>query len=340
MKLKKTVSFWCYHDSYEAGRMNVEDMVAAAAKAGATGIEALPNNYDMVPYPYGYTQDDCAKWKDLLAKYNMEPTCLSSVIICLPTLECGADTTGMRNLHIGASHEEMEALFKNEVQLTHDLGFNRMRHPLMAGIPMDIIEKYLPMAEDLGIALDLEIHSPYQFDGPEVDRQLEMIERSRLKLSGLIPDLNAIQDRLPKVYRDRMLKAGADIKAIEEIDAALLAHENMRAAGDKLLAYVKDDATRQYVQTAAALRPDSLEKLRPLAGYIHYFHGKFFDIDETLNETCLDYPKVLRFLDSIGYDGWFCSEYEGWLFHGRNGEEEIEQVERHIKMVEKMEAEI
>ena len=340
MKLKKTVSFWSYTQSYNNGRMNVEDMLAAIHKAGATGVEILPNNFDIVTYPGQYTLEECARWKDLMAKYSLEPTCLSSVIICLPVLECGADTSGLRNLHIGASHEEMDALFKNEVQLTHDLGFNRMRHPLMAGIPMDIIEKYLPMAEDLGIALDMEIHSPYQFDGPEVDRQLEMIERSRLKLSGLIPDLNAIQDRLPKVFRDRMLAAGADVKAVEEIDAALLAHENMRKIGDELLAHATDDATKEYVSTAAALKPDSLEKLRPLAPYIHYFHGKFFDIDESLNETCLDYQKVLRFLDSIGYDGWFCSEYEGWLFHGRNGEEEVEQVERHIKMLEKMEAEI
>ena len=326
MKLKKTVSFWSYTQSYNNGRMNVEDILAAIAKAGATGVEILPNNFDICTYPGQYTQDECQRWKDLMAKYSLEPTCLSSVIICLPVLECGADTTGMRNLHIGASHEEMDTLFKNEVQLTHDLGFNRMRHPLMAGIPMDIIEKYLPMAEDLGIALDMEIHSPYQFDGPEVEQQLEMIERSRLKLSGLIPDL--------------MLAAGGDEKLMAEADAALLAHEDMKAVVEKLLAAAKDEATRAYIGTAAALRPDSLEKLRPLAPYIHYFHGKFFDIDETLNETCLDYPKVLRFLDSIGYDGWFCSEYEGWLFQGRNGEEEVEQVERHIKMLEKMEAEI
>ena len=340
MKLKKTVSFWSYTQSYNNGRMNVEDMLAAIHKAGATGVEILPNNFDIVTYPGQYSLEECVRWKDLMAKYSLEPTCLSSVIICLPVLECGADTSGLRNLHIGASHEEMDALFKNEVQLTHDLGFHRMRHPLMAGIPMDIIEKYLPMAEDLGIALDMEIHSPYQFDGPEVDRQLEMIERSRLKLSGLIPDLNAIQDRLPKVFRDRMLAAGADLKAVEEIDAALLAHENMRKIGDALLAHAKDDATKEYVSTAAALKPDSLEKLRSLAPYIHYFHGKFFDIDESLNETCLDYPKVLRFLNDLGYDGWFCSEYEGWLFHGRNGEEEVEQVERHIRMLEKMEAEV
>ena len=339
MKLKKSVSFWSYMTSYNAGRMNVEDMVAAAAKAGATGIEGLPNNFNMCHYP-NYTQEDCLKWKELLAKYNMEPACLSSIIICLEKLECGAETANLPNLHIGASREEMFDLMKNEIQLTHDLGFNRMRHPLMSGIPMDIIEELLPMAEDLGIALDLEIHSPYQFDGPEVERQIEMIERSNLKLSGLIPDLNAIQDRLPKCQRDRVLAAGADETLIKEVDAALLAHENMPEISKQLLLHAKDDATIEYIKTASLLRPDSLEKLRPLAKYVHYFHGKFFDIDENLNETCLDYPMVLRFLDSIGYDGWFCSEYEGWGSHALGGTEEVEQVERHIKMLEKLEAEI
>ena len=340
MKLKKTVSFWSYTESYKAGRMNVEDMVAAAAKAGATGVEILPNNFDIVTYPYGYTKKECEAWKELTAKYGLETTCLSSVIICLPVLECGAETSGLRNLHIGASREEMVDLFRNEIELTHDLGITRMRHPLMAGIPMDVIEELLPLAEEYGIALDMEIHSPYQFDGPEVEMQLAMNERSHNKNHGLIPDLNAIQDRLPKVYRDRMLAAGADLKLIEEIDAALLAHENMKAAGEKLLAFAKDDATKAYIGTASALRPDNLDKLIDLAPHIHYFHGKFFDIDENLNETCLDYPKVLKLLDKIGFDGWFCSEYEGWLFQGQEGREEVEQVERHIKMLEKMEAQI
>ena len=339
MKLKKSVSFWSYFLSYANGRMNVEDMLAAIAKSGATGVEVLPNNFAMCGYPE-YTQDDCARWKELLKKYNLEPTCLSSVIICLETLECGADTTNLPNLHIGASRQEIYDLFKNEINLTHDLGFKRMRHPLMAGVPMDIIEELLPMAEDYGIALDMEIHSPYQFDGPEVDRQIEMIERSNLKLSGLIPDLNAVQDRLPKCQRDRVLAAGADEKIIREGDAALLAHENMPQISAKLMKEAKDDATIEYIKTASLLKPDSLEKLRPLAKYVHYFHGKFFDIDENLNETCLDYPAALKFLDSIGYDGWICAEYEGWNSHGLNGLEEVEQVERYVKMIEKIEKEI
>lgn len=339
MKFKRGVSFWSYGGSYRAGRLSIEGMLVEIAKTGSTGVELLPNLHSICDYPR-YTEKDIDTWFDLLAKYNLEPVCNAAQIICKPILDCGADVSGMPNPHYGASEEEMIELMRHEINLTAAFGFKLMRHPLMTGVSKTAIEETISYAEDRGVGLDLEIHSPYSLKGPEVEWQIDMMERKNTKLSGIIPDLNAFQDKIPAFFRAKKLTEGAEEELLTKIDAALAAHEDMAKFAKELETATENPATLAYLNTARYLNPNSLEDLRPLAKYINHFHTKFFDVDDSGNETTFDYKKVLTILKEIGFDGYLMTEYEGQMLHNKNGEEEVEQVARQHKMIERICAEL
>ena len=337
MKFKRGVSFWSYGHSYRAGRLTIEGMLAEISKIGATGVEALPNINNFYPYP-NYTQKDTENWFALLEKYHLEPVCHAAMIPCKEILACGADMRGMPYTHFGASYEEMVELMRHEIDLAKAFGFKIMRHPLMSGIDPRAIEENLRYAEDNGIALDLEIHSPNQTTGPEVAWQIDMIERNNAKLAGIIPDLNAFQNRLPAGLRRAVLAEGADPESIAYIDNALEKHMDMPTVAEEIENRTDNAATLRYVRTAKFLNPDNLDNLRPLAKYINHFHTKFFEMDENGRETSFDYPHVLTFLREIGFDGYLMTEYEGQIALGLDGTEEVEQVARQHRMIEKIAA--
>ena len=331
MNIKQGVSFWSYLNLYQAGMMSIEDMFSHAKSLGAEGIELLPFMHRICPYP-NYSQQDVDSFKELCAKYEVEPVCNASMIICVQDGEKNM-FSAFPAAHKNISHEGMVELMKQEIDLTHAFGFKRMRHPLYTGMSMKAIEEVLPYAEDCGVALDLELHAPMQIDGPEVEAQIEMIEKSSTRSSGIIPDLNAFQDRLPECYRRMQLEDDADEDMISEIDAALLAHEDMKAFAEKVSGSIKDSATKEYLRQASSLMPNKLEQLRPIMKYVHHCHGKFFDIDENGNETTFDYPAYMRLLSECGFEGYFVCEYEGFMFRDPSDSNTKEQVERYFKMM-------
>jgi len=356
MELKKGISFWGYSMSYGSGRMSVEDMLAAAKKAGATGIELLPNRTALSAYPT-YTQKDVETWFELLGKYQLTPICNAAMIVCNLDWACGAtrklkkqaaaapdgamsmaNNPMLKNAHLGASHEEMVQLMRQEIDYTKAFGFRRMRHPLMTGVSKEAIEETLLYAEDNGIALDLEIHAPYDLEGPEVTWQLEMIERKHAKLSGLIPDLNAFQDKVEPAFRRSTEARGAEKDLLDYMDQALAAHEDMKKVADEIYTRTENDATLDYADHVSTLHPNNPEKLRDLAPYIHHFHAKFFEMaPDASRELVFDYPYFLKLLKDIGYSGYLMSEYEGYMYAGKNGLEEIEQIELQMKMIREIE---
>lgn len=334
MSFKKGVSTWSYLNMFMCEEITPEGMLEEISKTGATGVEILPAMNRYFAYP-DYTQDDVAKWKDLMQKYNLEPVSNSSMIICVSDDNPPTYMPPGMSAHHNPTLAEMTELMKKEIDLTYDFGFKILRHPMMNGMSLDAIEAALPYAEDKGVALDLEIHTPLQLDGPEVTKQIEMIEKNNAKYAGLIPDLNAFQDHLPKSLRDMVLARGADEDDLALVDKALLAHEDMTDLMEEMKAK-GNDATIQYASTAAALAPNNLEDLRPFAKYINHVHMKFFDVNDEGVETTFDVGAYMNFFKEIGYDGWLISEYEGGMYHMTFGTEAVEQVRRHIDLMNRL----
>lgn len=60
-----------------------------------------------------------------------------------------------------------------------------------------------------------------------------------------------------------------------------------------------------------AFTPNKPQDMIPLLPYVYCCHAKFFDINDSFEETTMPYPEIIRVLQENGWDGYLLSEYEG-----------------------------
>ena len=54
-----------------------------------------------------------------------------------------------------------------------------------------------------------------------------------------------------------------------------------------------------------------VEQLRELMDCVFYMHGKFYYINEDLEEIAIPYKEILTMVKESGYEGYIACEYEG-----------------------------
>ena len=79
MAIKRSVSLYSYQQAYYLGQLDLEGCVAAAAAAGAKGIELIPEQMPVGRFPNPWKQD-VVWWKELMDKYGTTPTCMDTFI--------------------------------------------------------------------------------------------------------------------------------------------------------------------------------------------------------------------------------------------------------------------
>jgi len=328
--MKQGVSFYSYQNAYRTGKLDMEGMVAEVAKLGCDGVELVPIMTPPTSYPKA-TDAEIAAWHELMAKYGTRPTCFDSIIVVSP--EWAARSTGPT--HIGAGYEEQVQLMRDELTLCHQLGFPILRIPQLYGVQMGVFEELLPMAEDLGIQLGLEIHVPMTIRGPKVQNYMEFIDRKNTKFAGLIPDMAIFASTLPVRLVNKVLAQGADEGQVRSIVKAYEVREDMARFGTAL----REEGlkgTEELLSFAERFVPSEVEEQPAIIPYIIHFHGKFYDVDETIQEHGIRFDRVVPMLKDAGWEGYINSEYEGQRMY-LPGEEadEIEQVRRQHLLVDK-----
>lgn len=328
--IKQGVSFYSYQESFRAGKMTLEDMVAEVRNLDCDGIELVPIQTPPSSYPKA-TQQEIEDWHLLMEKYNTKPVCLDTIIVTDPAWLRGPAGP---NVHLNAGFEEQVQLMKDELLLCHQLGFPIMRVPILYGIGIDTIEAVLPVAEEYGIKLGMEIHVPMTIKGERVQRYLDMIDRTGTKFAGLIPDMAIFATTLPVRLVDKTAREGGDPTVIEQIVQAYEADEDMEKFKEELGDPKGCDALLAF---AIRYKKSSISDLEEVLDKVIHFHAKFYDVDENLQEHGIRFDKVIPLLVAKGYDGYLNSEYEGQRMYVE-GEKanELEQVRRQHQMVDKL----
>ena len=225
--IRQGVSFYSYQNAYRSGRMTMEDMVAEVAALGCDGVELVPIMTPPCSYPKAKPEEIDA-WHQLMAKYSTKPVCLDTIIVTDPNWLRGPAGP---NVHLNASFDEQVQLMKDELLMCSQLGFPIMRVPILYGIGIEVIETVLPVAEEYGIKLGMEVHVPMTIKGEKVQRYLEMIDRTGTEFAGLIPDMAIFATTLPVRLVNKVLGEGADpdvvaaiVKAYENYEQTPIKH--------------------------------------------------------------------------------------------------------------------
>lgn len=305
--------------------MSLQDCIATASRFGVQGIEMLSDQ--MIPgYPsitYNLQPAFVDQWHGWMQEYAVEPI----------AFDVYGETKLYKNRSVTNAElqNELIELMKTAVAL----GFKILR--LTFHLPIDVIEALIPHAEERGIKLALEVHAPHLLTGEWVQRNIELALRTKTKCLGLMPDLGIFCKAVPHLVLAESLRQGATPKLVEFMAKVYKDREISKDLPDRIAKMGGNDvdqwlAMRLVIGVWTYHDPKNLLTYLP---YTFHIHGKFYEMNEKLEEPEVAYESIMPTLIAGGYQGYIMSEYEGQrLTHGVDmGYDEVEQVRRHQAML-------
>ncbi|RCX16057.1 sugar phosphate isomerase/epimerase [Anaerobacterium chartisolvens] len=323
MSIKRGVSFYSYQQAYYKGIYNLEDLIRITSQeAGAEGIEIVAEQTPVGSYP-NPSDADVDRWFGWMDKYKTKLACMDSFIDYL-----------MFKGRVCTLKEQVQ-MMERDLRLAAKLGFPVIR--VLCPVRKEVVEASIPIAEYCNVRMGLEVHSPMMIHARWIEEYVDMYERSGSKHVGIIPDFGIFQKRPARKMIQDALKRGADEKTLMYISEAFESGTDI----NKIIQQLKQsNAGPNEMQVAMSLirtRRSKPEDLKDIAKYIFHVHGKFYDMDENCNETCIDYETPFKVLKEIGYEGYISSEFEGQgLYKGEEEADELEQVKRHQVMLKRL----
>ena len=325
MGIKTGVSLYSYQENFFLGKLDLEGCIAEAAKAGAEGIELIPEQ--MCWQEYLAPSDAFAEqWKGWMEKYNVKPA----------VIDVFFDYILFANRVL--TKKEQIAMYENNIQFAAKLGFPIVR--AMMSTNLNLLEDMWRVAADYGVKFGIEVHAPATLKSPYFQKLMERMDKTGTKNGGIIPDMSIFSVRPPKVQMDKQIRAGADPELVDLIVSEYMKKTPITEVSDMLRSKGAREIDLATLKMAYASISSNPEELRLGKGKIIHVHGKIYEMDENCEETAIDYAGGIRVLKDIGYDGYIATEYEGQRnFHdlamGDFEVDEAEQVRRSQIMMKK-----
>lgn len=343
--IKLGVSLYSYQDNYYFHKHDLEGCLAAAAGAGAEGIEIFTEM--MIPeWPY-ISDAFIDKYNGWMERYGLETVCVDHF----------ADRAMHKNKHLTDDEllersvwyiKAAKKLGATHVRLLHSGHLGRLLtmpgHDPIELVNPELTGRLLPYCAEYGIILALECHSPTSIEDPVQQTYLEVADKMGLsKYIGLQVDFSSYEYCISTADIGMYSRQGVNREFLEFI------REKQREAyfagrdfafeeieGDLRKMGFTDDDKKALRFLLHHSKRASYDKLREYASQIVYVHGKFYDIDENGQVDNMDYPKLLKALQEGGYKGYICSEFEGNRRMNDAGWcDEIEYVRKHHVLMRK-----
>jgi sugar phosphate isomerase/epimerase len=225
--------------------------------------------------------------------------------------------------------DEAVELLGAQVVAARALGFPVVR--LHTGIPADVIERVLPIAEHAEIVLATEVQGPQSPEHPDVAAVLECHERLDSPSLGLLLDFSVAMTELPRAFAAALRRLGATAAHVDAIRRLWEAGAPPYAALElDLPAAARTEAISGLVRFG---RQDPRGWL-PLVPRVVHAHAKFWELDAAGGEPTVRNAELLAVLDEGGYDGFVSSEWGGSAWLDADEIDAFELVARHRALLE------
>lgn len=330
-RLKHSVTLYGFGSEYMRGEESLKDILKKVKKIGADGFEIVsPQMVEGHPNP---SEEWIKRFIDMYQTLEMTPVCYSIYVD--------------NGKHYGRFMTEDERFLwtVNEMEYAKRMGFSivRSQEGLLAGT----MEKLLPYAEALDLHLSVELHGPHTPESPVFKEFEELYDRVKSPHLGFVMDFSSFLSGAPAtvlnvlpddschkelLHKIRRLYTTTEIP-VEELNEMIL-----KEGGDEVDLYIAKE--KLYTGRMGKMGSDyfrthpDYEGFRRYLKYSRYMHGKFFHVDENLVSEGIDYPGFIRIMKEENYQGFVASEYEGAGL--RPGLSQVEEIERHIKMLDKL----
>lgn len=293
--IKRGCSLYSFQEDYYEGRRDLEGCIAAAAAAGATGIESLAEQ--MMPGFPNLDDEFYARYAGWMRTYGTVSWAHDLFL----------DTKRYKDRLL--TFEEMTASVRRDIDHAAKLGAKVIR--VIVNTPPEVVEACAAYARDRGVKLCVEIHSPWFFDHPWIRQHLDVADRVGTDAVGCIPDLGIFVRRFPRVIVERALRDGADEKTTRDAEKNYNDGGDTQAVLEKIEAAGASPATLGVVRTMTHFINGDVKTLADHIGYIASIHAKFYEMTDEGEEYSIPYGEIISTLAGAGYDSYLCSEYEG-----------------------------
>ncbi len=311
-KIRYGVTLYSYSNEYVNGILSFEEILRTVKAQGYTGIELVASQ--MVPgYPYP-SDEWLAQLKARLEEIGLEPVCGSAYI-----------DMGIRSDR-DLTEDEIIQFTVNDLICAKKAGFPMVR--TQHAISPKIFRKMIPFCKQLDMKLTIEMHHPHHPEVPVWKELIEIMRGEGKGVLGFVPDMSIFQNHPHEPWIQEALNEGC---RKEVLDAMLEKHATQRPreeilAGD--LSKIEQFYGAQLIEDYDGAT--QVEQLRELMDCVFYMHGKFYYINDNLEEIAIPYQEILTMVKDSGYEGYIACEYEGHHFDTQISA--VDQLDRYVAM--------
>ncbi len=319
--MKRGVSLYSFQEEYFRKELSLEGCVAAAADMGAPGIEIVSEQ--MV---FGFPRVDdgfYSRWKQWMEKYHT---------VALAH-DMNLDTKRFPGRLL--TQKEMVDWTVLNLRYAARMGFKNVRANQVT--PPEIWKDILPVAEELGLNVGVELHPPFTFRHPRILQHLEEMERLGSPRLGLVVDTGIFEKRYSRVKKEYYIRHGASQRWADYIEAAYNAGESGPDLWQKVEELGGEPKDVQMARETGRMVYTPPGEMKEHARRILWLHAKFYEMTEDGEEYSIPFDEIVEALNECGFDGYLCSEYEGNRYIQDLGRvDSITQVKRQQAMLKRL----
>lgn len=302
--LKLGATLFAFTNEWHARQYNLEQLVAKVAERKlGPGLEVI-GFQSFRGFPH-ISDDTAARFKDLVAQHALTPSCLG----------LNADVALRRGAMM--SVDEQVEYHVPQLEAAAKLGFPVAR--LQFAAPAEVAIRLLPLAEKHGIKIGPEIHAPLSPASPPVMAYREAYAKANSPLLGFIPDFGCCAHTLPPSYLANLRAQGMPDDLLQlAIEVWHLPQDAGWKRGEFARQVAPLNADPAIVSALSVMfnivSPNTADIWREILPQVIHVHGKFYDFDDSGNESAIPYEEILPMFRDSGYDGFMSSEWEGHLY--------------------------
>ncbi|GCD89938.1 hypothetical protein [Nocardioides sp. LS1] len=229
--------------------------------------------------------------------------------------------------------EESAAQLTEQLHVAARLGFTSTRATL--GMDLAVVERVVPVLEELGLVLTFEIQGPHTPDAPDVTTLIAWLESHPGSPVGLTFDSSVAMPDLPASYRRALPRLGAT----PDMEARL--EEAWRSDGPPFQrlgrflatldrAEVSADLQEQLVTPFVRFGHGDLADWCHVLPWVRHAHAKFWDWEDVETQVLDPHRAFVAMLVGSGYAGSISSEFGGIAWLERDGLDVFDLTRQHV----------
>ncbi|MDW8339709.1 MAG: TIM barrel protein [Thermoleophilia bacterium] len=299
--MKLAASTFSFSDEWIGGELTLPDLLRRLTESGSpTGVEVIGAQL-WRDFPR-LAQEEILAFRRLLDELELEPAAI------------GVYVDLFRRSDRSLTPKEALGELAAQIATAAALGFPVAR--LHSGVPLDVLERAAPLAEEAGVAVAIEIQGEQRPDDPGVASLLELVERLDSPGLGLVLDFSISMRRIPSTFTDALLAAGFPRATLEDAVArweeGAPTADVLRALGNAGAPVALLDLRRSGFARFGRQDP---EAWRPHIPRIAHVHAKFWELDASGSDPSVRDAELIAVLRHGEYGGFVCSEWGGnaWL---------------------------